>query len=100
MISFVLDESFVSASLDGEIIVWSSNALQPIKQFNEIREFEGDSHLYPFSVQHLFVLDQVLVFCHVQFQCCVLRNLSMFPHAAMHATESIASEIAAKNVRV
>jgi hypothetical protein len=59
VISFVLDESFVSASLDGEIIVWSSNALQPIKQFNEIREFEGDSHLYPFSVQHLFVLDQV-----------------------------------------
>jgi hypothetical protein len=58
-IFFVVDESFVSASLDGEIIVWSSNTLQPIKQFNEIREFEGDSHLYPYSVQHLFVLDQV-----------------------------------------
>lgn len=49
----------MSASLDGEIIVWSSVNLQPIKQFNEVPEFEGDSHLYPYSVQHLFVLDQV-----------------------------------------
>ncbi|CAB3986005.1 WD repeat-containing 41-like [Paramuricea clavata] len=61
----VTDESFVSASLDGEIIVWSSNTLQPIKQFNEIREFEGDSHLYPYSVQHLFVLDQRFIFAAV-----------------------------------
>ena len=49
----------MSASLDGEIIVWSSNTLQPIKQFNEMHEFEGESHLYPYSVQHMAVIDQV-----------------------------------------
>ncbi|XP_028399188.1 WD repeat-containing protein 41-like [Dendronephthya gigantea] len=59
------EESFVSASLDGEIIVWSSNSLQPIKQFNEIREFEGTTHLYPYSVQHLFVLDQRFIIAAV-----------------------------------
>ena len=61
----ITDESFVSASLDGEIIVWSNNTLQPIKQFNEMGEFEGASHLYPYSVQHLFVLDQRFIFAAV-----------------------------------
>ena len=49
----------MSASLDGEIIIWSSHTLQPIKQFNEMHEFEGESHLYPYSVQHMVVIDQV-----------------------------------------
>lgn len=64
-ITNVTDESFASASLDGEIILWCSNSLQPIKQFNRVEEFEGFDHLYPYSVQHMFILVQRFIFAAV-----------------------------------
>lgn len=72
----VTDESFASASLDGEIILWSSNSLKPIKEFNKIWEFEGRNHLYPYSVQHMFVLDQRFIFAAVGAGFSIFDTLS------------------------
>ncbi|XP_046839262.1 LOW QUALITY PROTEIN: WD repeat-containing protein 41-like [Xenia sp. Carnegie-2017] len=59
----ISDDSFVSGSLDGEIIVWSSLSLQPMKRVNNQREF---NYLQNYDmVQHLFVLDLRFVFAAI-----------------------------------
>ena len=50
---------FASASLDGAIVLWSSHSLSYTRQFNFVKNYEGPSHTYPSSTQHVFTVDQV-----------------------------------------
>jgi len=61
-ITFVLcitDSMFASASMDGAIIIWSSNSLDIIRQFNNYENFLNLSdHTYPYKVNHLIMVDK------------------------------------------
>jgi hypothetical protein len=50
---------FASASLDGAIVIWSTHTLSYTRQVNYMKNYEGTDHMYPYSVQHLFAVDQV-----------------------------------------
>lgn len=61
----VSDGSFASGSIDGTIILWTTQTLNPSRYFNSIKEYEGRSHRYPFSVQHMTTLDDRYIFATI-----------------------------------
>ncbi|EDO42332.1 predicted protein [Nematostella vectensis] len=61
----VADSMFASASLDGAIVLWSSHSLSSTRQLNLMKNYEGNSHMYPYSVQHLFSVDQRYIFASI-----------------------------------
>lgn len=60
-----IDESqFASSSLDGTVILWSSETFTSIKFLSlKRRDFQGSSHFYPYSVQHMFALGNKYLVC-------------------------------------
>ncbi|XP_068694485.1 WD repeat-containing protein 41-like isoform X1 [Montipora foliosa] len=61
----VADSMFASASLDGAIVLWSSHSLSYTRQFNYVKNYEGPSHTYPSSTQHVFTVDQRYIFASI-----------------------------------
>ena len=58
------DTCFASGSLDGTIILWSSNDFTRIKFLSlKRRDYQGSDRLYPYSVQHLLCVDQRFLVC-------------------------------------
>ncbi|XP_048736638.1 WD repeat-containing protein 41-like isoform X2 [Ostrea edulis] len=49
----VSDKLFASGSLDGMILLWSSETFMPMKKLNTMSEYKGKSHIYPYSVQFI-----------------------------------------------
>ena len=72
---------FASASLDGAIVLWSSHSLSYTRQFNFVKNYEGPSHTYPSSTQHVFTVDQVWMMNQTplpEFWLQGLKNLFLF----------------------
>ncbi|XP_073244644.1 WD repeat-containing protein 41-like isoform X2 [Porites lutea] len=61
----VADSMFASASLDGAIVLWSTHSLSYTRQFNFVKNYEGPSHTYPSSTQHVFTVDQRYMFASI-----------------------------------
>ncbi|KAL5004598.1 hypothetical protein ScPMuIL_018054 [Solemya velum] len=54
----LLDSSFASGSIDGTIVLWSTQSLLPSRYFNTRSDYEGADHLYPYSVQYMLPIQQ------------------------------------------
>lgn len=61
----VADSMFASASLDGAIVLWSSQRLSFMRQFNFVKDYEGQYHTYPASAQHIFTVDQKYILASI-----------------------------------
>ncbi|KXJ28865.1 WD repeat-containing protein 41 [Exaiptasia diaphana] len=61
----VADSMFASASLDGAIVLWSTLSLSYTGQMNYMKNYEGTDHMFPYSVQHLFAVDQRYIFASI-----------------------------------
>ncbi|ELT96909.1 hypothetical protein CAPTEDRAFT_44181, partial [Capitella teleta] len=58
------DSHFASGSLDGSIILWSSNDFSRVKFLSLKRQdFQGSNHCFPYSVQCLSPVDEFYVIC-------------------------------------
>ncbi|XP_061174560.1 WD repeat-containing protein 41-like [Saccostrea echinata] len=49
----VSDKLFASGSLDGTILLWSSETFIPLKKLNTMSEYKGKANAYPYSVQYI-----------------------------------------------
>ncbi|XP_062601040.1 WD repeat-containing protein 41-like isoform X2 [Saccostrea cucullata] len=49
----VSDKLFASGSLDGTILLWSSETFAPLKKLNTMSEYKGKANVYPYSVQYI-----------------------------------------------
>ena len=61
----ILDQTFVSASLDGVIVVWQSDTLNPLKKLSYPEGFYSSTpqmHCFTNTVNHLLVLEKVCEF--------------------------------------
>ena len=55
-----LDKLFASGSLDGTILLWSSETFIPVKKLNTMADYKGKANIYPYSVQYIACENQVL----------------------------------------
>ena len=55
------DSCFGSGSIDGTIILWTAHNLLPAKQFNTVSEYHGATRGFPYSVQSLFCVQEVVL---------------------------------------
>ncbi|XP_022334336.2 WD repeat-containing protein 41-like [Crassostrea virginica] len=49
----VSDKLFASGSLDGTILLWSSETFIPVKKLNTMADYKGKANIYPYSVQYI-----------------------------------------------
>lgn len=49
----VSDKLFASGSLDGTILLWSSETFTPLKKLNTMADYKGKANMYPYSVQYI-----------------------------------------------
>ncbi|XP_069137710.1 WD repeat-containing protein 41-like [Argopecten irradians] len=52
------DQCFASGSLDGTIVIWSSQTFLPTCKLNTVDCYQGKDHLYPYSIQHVLCLEE------------------------------------------
>ena len=55
-----IDKLFASGSLDGTILLWSSETFIPVKKLNTMADYKGKANIYPYSVQYIACENQVL----------------------------------------
>lgn len=53
------ENCFASGSIDGTIMLWAVPSLNPTRYLNTIDDYEGLDKMYPYSIQHMFALEQV-----------------------------------------
>ncbi|XP_046545336.1 WD repeat-containing protein 41-like [Haliotis rubra] len=58
----ISESCFASGSIDGTIILWTSQNFLPAKTFNTVSEYVGDKHLYPYSIQSMFCVQERYLF--------------------------------------
>ncbi|KAK2141733.1 hypothetical protein LSH36_1051g00013 [Paralvinella palmiformis] len=58
-------------SLDGTIILWSSQALAPSRYFNSITDYLGDNRILPYSIQAMICLDECYLICAIGTGFCI-----------------------------
>ncbi|XP_077989189.1 WD repeat-containing protein 41-like [Glandiceps talaboti] len=89
----ISEASFASGSIDGSIMVWTSHALNPSREFNFIKLYQGDSHCYPFSVQDMVTVEERYIlaaigsgFClyDVIKETCLLQKLNAHYSKILH----------------
>ncbi|KAJ8299865.1 hypothetical protein KUTeg_022612 [Tegillarca granosa] len=54
----VSDIMFASGSLDGTIILWSTQSYLPTYTFNIMSEYKGKDQRYPYSIQHMICVEE------------------------------------------
>ena len=67
------DVLFASGSIDGTIMLWTTQTLTPTRFFNSMLDYEGYEHLYPYSVQKMCCVEKVGIaekFCLHQLLDC------------------------------
>ncbi|XP_060080325.1 WD repeat-containing protein 41-like [Ylistrum balloti] len=52
------DQCFASGSLDGSIVIWSSQTFLSSYKLNAVDSYWGKDHLYPYSIQHVLCLEE------------------------------------------
>ncbi|XP_064609365.1 WD repeat-containing protein 41-like [Liolophura sinensis] len=67
----VSDASFASGSIDGTIILWTTQTLAPSRYFNSIPDYQGREHLYPYSIQHMICIDERYIVAGIGSGFCV-----------------------------
>lgn len=67
----ISDSCFGSGSIDGTIILWTAHNLLPAKQFNTVSEYHGATRVFPYSVQHLFCVQERYLFAAIGTGFCV-----------------------------
>ncbi|XP_041369712.1 WD repeat-containing protein 41-like isoform X2 [Gigantopelta aegis] len=67
----ISESCFASGSIDGTIILWTTQNLIPAKYFNTVTEYVGDAKLYPYSIQSMFCAQEKYLFATIGSGFCV-----------------------------
>ncbi|KAK3097993.1 hypothetical protein FSP39_015128 [Pinctada imbricata] len=54
-LTLVSDILFASGSIDGTILLWSSQTFVPMVTLNSVKDYKGTNNFFPHSIQHLIV---------------------------------------------
>lgn len=86
----VSDTLFASGSLDGEVIVWSTNDWLPMLRLTSHKQYTSDRAVYPYSVQSMLLLSSIYFAAAVGNGFCVYNSMTgnlLFAHLHAHNTK-------------